>query len=672
MDPIIQKQLSKEELTPFNAAMLKHCKELVNWSRKTMGRRYGEWDRYNDIYRGARTPDKQDQKAKERGEPTKMIVPLTFAQVQTFIAFCFAAYYQREHLFELLGKGREDHVPAKIAEALLARDLDYNVFDARLYQLLLDIGRFGLGIVKHGWIHEMQKMPQVVQDPGMKLFGMQVRKPTESIQVMDVTKFLGNKITNVSPYRFYPDVRLPLCRFQEGEFCASEDEIALTRLYQMQAQGDVAGIEFVKPMNNKALEDRGTSRLSFTDVTDEKGTSMSMAAAKSPGVTLLTECQVSIIPSKFKVEDKPLGKETYPVKYNVWYANDQRVVKCEPLGYLHNQFTYDLGEFSPDMHNLVNAGLAETIDQLQAVITWLINSHVTSVRKTIDNRLVVDPSGVRMEDIVNRAPVIRLKEGSARTGVERWIHQLEVRDVTQNHIADAAELQKLVQIVTGINDNALGQFHTGRRSATEARNVNSATASRLKMSAQLIFKTTLQPLGEKMISNLRDGLDEETYVRVIGDTAGMQDFQAFKKVSKRDLVGDYDFEVFDGTLPSERGLQAQGLQELLIALLSNPTTILLLGFDPQIIAREILELRNVRHPERFLATPEVLQQLIAKITLMENAPNEQSPAANGKVSGNGNGRPAQSPLGVDPASLLQLLGAGGPSGGGQPNGGPNR
>ena len=674
MDAKIQKQLNQEQLTPFHEAMLKHCRELVDWSRRVMGRQYDQWDNYNDIYRGLRQPDKQDQKAKERGEPVKMIVPLTYAQVQTFIAFCFAMYYQREHVFELLGKGREDNVPAKLAEALLNRDLDYNNFDSKLYQFLLDISRFGLGILKSGWVHEMQKLPQEVETPPTRFLGMTIREGSSEIKTVDVTKYLGNKLMNVSPYRFYPDVRLPISRFQEGEFCASEDEIALTTLYQMEAEGVVSGVRHIKAMSKKVLEDRGKSRTSFTDVSDERGATSGHGASKSPGTALLTECQVTLIPSKFEIEGKPLGKETYPTKYNVWYVNDQRVVKCEPLGYIHNKFTYDVAEFSPDIHNLVNAGLCETIDQIQSVITWLVNSHITSVRKMIDNRLIVDPSGVRMEDLHNRAPVIRLKEGMARSGVERWIHQLDVKDVTQNHMADAVELQKLVQIVTGINDNALGQFYTGRRSATEARNVNSATASRLKMGAQLIFKSGLKTLGEKMISNLRDGLDEETYVRVIGDTADPVAYQQFKKVSKKDLVGDYDFEIFDGTLPSERGMQAQGLQELLVALLSNPMTILLLGFDPQVIAREVLELRNIRHPERFLATPEVLQQLIAKITIMENAPAQGQPTAgkgNGKVGGNGNGRPAPPTGGVDAASLLQLLGAGGAGGGFPPNIGAN-
>lgn len=659
MDERIRKELEKAESSAFHSAMLRHCKELVNWSRQHMSRYYATWDHYNDVYRGIRQPDKQDQKAKERGEPTKMVVPLTYAQTQTMIAFCFAMYYQREHMFELIGRGREDNLPAKIAEALLDRDLEFNVFDAKLYQWLLDIARFGLGVMKTGWVHEKQMIPAFVDQPGLSIFGVNVRRGTRSLETTEVTKFLGNKIVNISPYRFYPDVRLPLSRFQEGEFVASEDEFAMTSLYQMQREGAIAGVEHIKPLNQKALEERGTSRLTFTNAQDEKGASVTKTS-KSPGVVLVTECQVSIIPARFEIESTPLGPEEHPVKYNVWYANDQRLIKCEPLGYLHNHYTYDVAEFSPDMHNLVNAGLAETIDQLQSVITWLINSHITSVRKTIDTRLVVDPAGVNMDDLVNRKPVIRLKDGMARSGVERWIYQLDVRDVTQNHMTDAEVLQRLVQVVTGISDNALGQFYPGRRSATEARNVNAATASRLKMIAQLIFKTGLLPLGRKMISNLRDGLDQETYVRVIGDTADVATFTEFKKVSKGDLVGDYDFEVFDGTLPSERGAIAQGLQELLVALLTNPQAIILLGFDPQLIAREVLELRNVRHPERFLATPEILQQLIAKITLLENAP--ATGTENGNVPRNGRPGAATPSGGLDLTPLLQTLRSG-PGGG---------
>lgn len=643
MDERIRVELEKEEVSDFHKALLSHCRHLVDMSRRHMSTKYAAWDIHNETYRGERTPDKKDEKAKERGEPQKMVVPITFAQVQTFIAFCFSLFYQRDRLFFLTGMGEEDHAPAKVGEALLQRDLNYNVFESRLYQFLLDVSRFGLGVIKTGWVHEKQKVKEFVTQAGVSVVGELVGQG-RLVEVETLkTKFLGNKIVNVSPYRFFPDVRIPLSRLQEGEFVGSEDEISYISLKRMEKDGQIAGVAHIKAMSRQDIDARGSSRLFQATILDT--VTAGSGVPQSKGVHVLTECQVTLVPKDFMVtEGEPLGPEDYPVKYNVWYVNDKRVVKAEPLGYVHNQYTYDVAEFSPDIHNLVNDGLAGTIDQLQSVISWFINSHITSVRKTIENRLVVDPQGVEMKDLVERRPVIRLKPGVSQTGVDRWIKQLETRDVTQGHVVDAQVLQQLIQVVTGINENALGQFHQGRRSATEARNVNSATAARLKMIAQLVFRNGLEPMAKKMLSNLRDGLDEETFVHVMGDMADPNTMISFKKVTKADLVGEYDFEVFDSTMPSERHFQAQSLEELVTVLFQNPQAIPLLGYDPRLIVREILELRNVRNPERFLLTPVRLQLLQQQLMQYEQIRGPGQAGSEGASTG-ASGQPRVSVVG---------------------------
>jgi hypothetical protein len=604
MDERIKSELEQEIPTSLHKALLSKCKGLVQMSRSHMSTYYPDWDRQDLAFQNeVAQPDSDDQKASERKEPSKLVVPVTSSQVSTFIAYCFALYYQRDSLYELTGRGAEDELPAKIGESLIERDLQYNKFPLVLHQFLLDVGRFGLGIIKTGWIRKTQRVRKQEQVGGFSIGGLQLIKPMMQDVEVDEVKYLGNEITNVSPYRFFPDTRLPLTRFQEGEFCACEDEISYVTLKQMEHDGEVAGIKYLKGMSTTQLKDRGNGDR-FTELRrdDTQGDIQALTIpSDSPGTYVHTQCQVTLIPNEFKMSDgTTMGEEDFPVKYNVWYVNDQRVIKCEPLGYIHGMYTFDLSQYTPDLHRLVNQGLAGSIEQMQSIISWLINSHITSVRKTIQNWLVVDPAGVKMEDLHKRSPVIRLKEEAARLGIDRVIKQLEVRDVTANHIGDAKVLHDMVQVATGINDNALGQFNTGRRSATEAKNVNAATAARLKVVATIIWYAAMMPLAEKLLSNLRDGLDEETYVRVIGDTADPEQLAEFKKVTKNDIVGDYDFEIFDGTLPTERVMHAQALSELLQVLLTNPSAVLTLGYDPRLIMQEILELRGIRNPKRFM------------------------------------------------------------------------
>lgn len=666
MDTRVAKDLAQKEPSEFHTAILNHCLQLVRMSRSKMSKFYDDWDQRDETYRGITKADKEDKKAEEKGAPGKIAIPLTYSQVQTFVAFCFSLYYQRDHFFELEGTGEEDHRAAKLGEALLDRDLEFNTFVQKVYQLLLDVARFNIGVIKHTWYKETehQWVKQEVDTSPLSVLGRLFGggKTQQDVQ-QEVTKFLGNKLFNISPYRFYPDVRMPLTRFQEGEFCASEDEYSWGQLKKDEASGMYAGVEFITPMRQADYEKRGRSRFSKDVVTGEMH-----KPDQSKSNVIVTEVQVNLIPADFKVAGKPLGTEKYPVKYVVCIGNDSRVIKCEPLGYKHNKFTYDLAQFSPDQHELINESISDMVAQMQKVIDWLLNSHITNVRKHISNRLVVDPSGVEFSDIQQHKPVIRLKPQASKSGVDRWVKQLNVSDVTRNHVNDIQSLIRFVQMVTSISDNMMGQFSTGRRSAREAGNVAAASGSRLKMVAKLIYDTCFKSLGRNMLSNLQDGLDEETFVTVMGEKfPDWESYKGFKHqdgrvsvgIDRTQLAGRYDFKVFEGTLPSEKSDLAFTLEQTLTEMMKSPMGVQImtgvLGYDPKKLFKEVLELRGVKHPERFMIEQVRLQE-IQQQQLQQAQLNAASRGSNGRQ-----GSPSNGPAGF--ASLAPPgAGAAGPTG----------
>lgn len=604
MDAKLVKALQQKDETPeWHSVVLNSTRELVDMSRRAMSNYHKQWDANNDVYRGYRQADEQDKKAKDRKEPQKMVVPITYSQAQTFASFMFTLYTQRERFFELSGVNEKSHQAAKIAESLLQRDLVYNCFEAKLYQLLIDVARFSMGVIKTSWCRKTQMVREEQVKPAPSFMGITLGQPTSEWVTEERTKFLGNELMSVSPYRFYPDTRLPITRFQEGEFCASEDEYSYTQLQEMEANGYVAGIDNITGLSKNRVEARGGVRMtSGFQPTDSEN--QLLANSKTRGTVVVTEVQLVITPSTFHKEVKALDKVldrsiTRPIKYLIWYANDSRIIRFEPLNYLHDQFTYDVALFSPDQNELCGMSLADTIDQLQSVITWFINARITSVRKVIQNYLVVDTEGVEIKDLENRNPIIRLKPNAGGRGIDRWIKQLAVNDVTTNHLTDAKYLEELVQQTTGINDNIMGQVGGGRRSATERQNSFVSAANRLKMTAVLMFRMCFEPMGTKMVSNLRDGLDEETMVKVVGLNKTQKGLEEFKGVTRRDLVGQYSFDVFDGTLPSEKAIMAETFKELLGLFMKSPEAAIALGIDPKECFTEWMELRGVKNPERF-------------------------------------------------------------------------
>lgn len=625
MPPDLVRYLTEPTPGKFHDELLQHVKDLVNLSRGEMEGYYSRWDDYDMAWRGERVADEKDKKARERKEPEKFSVPITYSQVETFVAFCCQLYTQRPTFFELQGTGTEDAQAAKVATDVLEYNLQHNRWKGdKLQQFMRNIAKYGVGILKHSWTEETRKVEKQVPMPGAP--------GVVTSQVVDEVCYQGNTISVVSPYRFFPDPRVPLTKFQEGEFCASEDDVSDHQLRVFQGQGLIAGYQHATPFKADVAEN-ANRRFSFKAAS---GNTPRITKGDRQDMYVRTEVEISLIPSDWEIAPgKFLGPGDQPEKYVIWYLNDNRIVRIEPKNYLHNQFNYDVAQFANDDLRFINLGLSELLCQLQDVLNWLINSHIESVRKVIGNFLVVDPKGVELKDIEERKRVIRLKPTVQGSGVDRWVHQLNVQDVTQNHMADAAAMNNFSKETTGITENLLGQFAPGRRSATEARNVSNNSAARLLLTAVAVWDIALLPFGKKLVRNCQDGMDIPQVVKVIGESNAMENQDGvlrFVPVDKSMIQGDFDFMIFDGTLPSQRGAMAEKLQELLSVMMAKPETAFVFQLDPRPILFEQLHLSGIRNVSRFQLTPQSAQQLIQLAGAARNAATQIN-------SGGGGGGP---------------------------------
>lgn len=642
--------------------LCQRLKNLMLISRQEMAKYYDQWDYFDQVYRGERKIDIKDLKARARGEPEKMVIPLTYSQVETFAAFGYATYNQKPTFYEIIASGQEDETPAKIAEAVLEQNLNYNKFRAtKLNQLLTDIAKYGIGVTKESWTRDtVPVVSQVPDQAKMQTVQPDAAQPAAvpmKTQVDYKTKYLGNKITSVSPYRFFPDVRLPLTRWSEGEYCGDEVEKSKGELEHMQGEGTIAGLENVAELPTESFQNR---RLSF--FTKDQATNPTSQVLERR-YYLLTEIQMRLNPSKCEISEGVFLNPDVDCEqiYVIWILNDDRIVKIEEAGYDHEEFGYNVAQFFDDQNRFLNLSLCEVLSALQDTATWFLNSHITSVRKSIFNQMVVDESAIYVDDIVKRSPVIRMRGGRAGSGIDTWIKQLNVVDVTQNHVNDVASLSGYAKEASGINENLLGQFSPGRRSAREASNVSNYAAARLIKILASIWESCLAPMGRKMLSNIRQGMDEPMLVRVYGQVNTQRDQQAAdqlipnlqpqmgptgpvptyqtQSVTKDDLIGSYDFDVFNGTLQSQKQQTAQVLMEWLQTAMKDPRVIIMSQLDPQLVLYEVFELLGVRNVQRFQLTPQRLQQLM----LMAQPPGNPGGTQPAQAGGNGTQRPNVQP-----------------------------
>lgn len=621
---------SDKPLTPQYNALLDHVKNLVKMSRSRMSRHYLDWDHQDLIYRGERYLDLDDREQARKGKPTKMVVPNTYAQVHTFSSFLFLMFHQNDKFFELNPTGDEDFGQKRDDQELsLERDLRKSQWKRLLFQHLKDLAVFGPSILECSWVRKTTRAhitaaPVMVQHAGVTV---PIRPDSEWTEFI---KFEGNEVKAVSPYRWFPDTRHPLVDFQRGEFCASEEEYGIGQLRDMQEAGEVAGIDNIKPFgrNGMTSDARGGDTRTTMDFSVGKGaTNWLMGPSNSQKTALVTKCQVRIVPAKFDItSEKKLGPEEHQVLYHIWYANDNTLIKCEPAFAWHDQFSWTCAHFTPDMHRTVNLGLADLIYRLQDVITWHINSRITDVRRNMRGRNIIDPAGIETKTLDGEGDIF-LRKSASKSGVDRWIKQLPVTDVTAGHLTDADTLGKIMEVITGVNGNAMGQYNSGRRSAQEARVVTAGAAGRMKMHGHLIWEGSLGPLAQMMMSNSRQSLSFESFSRLVGkmtdDPPAMdpmtgqavpgltanqklaQRYADFSGTPEEVICGD-DFAVFDSTLASEKGFAAQSIQELIgVVLQSSPQAAMQLGqqFDVGKMIEETQRLRGDTNPKRFRYSP---------------------------------------------------------------------
>ena len=603
MTPEIKKRLEAEIPDEKLDELCKAIVSDLNRSRGHMAKNYEAWDKALDTYRSLRTADASDHRARRKGEPEKMTVPLSYAQVNTLVTFLFLAYTQKESIFELEATGPEDYGPIREAcQAILQREERQTRFHSKLVQALLDMARFKLGVLKTSWRYDsriLKRESPEIEIPFAGLQGISLSLDESPVEEDEVIVYEGNEVDNISPYNFFYDTRLPLSKWQQGRFAADETEYHFQDLRKMEKDGSLVGTKYVTVFSVDAWRRReeGT-RLGNVDPKMTR-----TGESKGDFMVCLSNVQKKIVPADYELSDSQ--------EEEIWVfalANDQRILSAQPLNAPHGEFTYDLLALSPDQHSELSDSLSSLIDPLQEVITWLINARVTAVRQNIEGRFVVDPSFVDVSTLTAGNKYIMLRKNAPyNQGVQAFISQLKTVDPTVTHMQDVQSLMQMMQVVSGVNENSMGQVASGRRSATENRAANAGAASRMKLIAATVWIDGLAPQGRKMLLNCRQDMSFETYQKILGESA-IETYDRFHPQNSLELLGNEDYFCYDGTLSSEKNYMAQSLQELIGVLASNPEVAQGAGFDLAEMVKEAFALRGLKNLDRFKLPPQPMIQ----------------------------------------------------------------
>lgn len=576
--------------------LLKQVLQRKKFSEKKMKDYHKQWSDADDSMKAYIHERDVDKKRKDKktfdGEVdyVTLEVPYTYAIVMTAHTYFSSVMLSRVPLWQFTGRHGEAQDSVMAVESVIDYQSKVGGHLPPMYNWLYDLARYSFGVIGCYWDEEEKVVTKTEMIPP-SILGVPFGAP-RPVQTTEIIRgFAGNKLYNVRPYDFFPDPRVPLWKFQEGEFCgrttnegyhnllntAQIDPLRYQNLDKLQEVLDSS-------QNNSA--EAGSSRVTLPVQPGED------LSAPGVGYCAITEMYIKLIPSLWGLGDSK--------RLEVWcfeVAQEKVVISARPLGLIHGRFPFAVLEGNFGSEEFAKFGMLEIIRPLTDVLTWLINSHFYNVRRVLNNQLVVDPSGLVMKDVTKPGQrVIRLKPSAYGQDVRKYLFQLQQTDITRQHLTDVSMVENMIQRVSSVVDNVMGvPQRGGRKTATEVRDATGWSVSRLKTPVEYNSALGFDPLAQMMISNTQQLLDMERKYAIAGNT--LDNAQAFLDINPQKIAGSFDFVPVDGTMPIDRLAQANFWKELLMQMARVPE--LMMQWDINGMIAHTMKMQGERNVDRF-------------------------------------------------------------------------
>lgn len=577
MSPDIARQLAGGQPSGLHQKLLDFARRRIEAAERRWSQRHDRYRESERLYRAFREPDETDRSTRETTLTQgveKIVVPYGYAVLQSMLAFLMATLTQRKPLIPVEGCGPHDVRGALLMEAALDAQANRMMPSLKLlwYQWFLDAFRYGVGITKGLWT--IEEFPELVREqrPMTDLFGATLGVEEVTVE-RDVVSYEGNQGLNVSPFDFFPDPRRPLADFQRGEFVFHRMRRSQTELKQKQAQGLYVGVDQIPRLSGGA--GYGDTMAANTQSENPRIMDMSAQDDDDAGLDEYGEPYVTIHEGWVYCDAAGLGLpgpggDTRRL-WVLTIANRARVIRAEPAMLPAQRFPFEILEANYDFQSPANHSMIEVFRGLQYYYSWLFNSRMMAVRRTLNNESVIDPGMVEELDLLDPEPgrLIRIKrefwgDGRARDAV----FPLPIQDTTQGHLADAKVVQDLIQTVMGASNIIMGMPNPGRRAATEVQGQMKLAAGRMQMLLENFCEQGLKPQARTFAKNTQAFLDltnpmalREPYASVMG--------MPYVQVTPDMLAGEFTFPFTDAGLPSDRMFEASVWKDFLMPLMQS-------------------------------------------------------------------------------------------------------
>ncbi len=612
--------------SPLHISILSRLNNMIQDSSAEISKRHKSWKKIDRTMTAYITADDAEKKVQENDErkPISIVVPYSFATLETLLTYLVVAFLDYP-IFRYEGSSPEDKFGAILLEKVVEAQSRRAKMALALHTTFRDGWSYGIGVAAPYWDKILGKKTRVVEAGFLSaIFGkwMSTGKKRES---KDAVLYEGNMLKNIDPYSYLPDPNVPVQEVQRGEFAGWIDSTNYMKiLEQEQKDPSYFNGKYLSNMRGTAGYSQYNKARSATGRQDHYNMG---SVGNSPSSTSPIDqvyIYVNLIPKEWK-----LGTGEYPEKWLFCVAADKYIRCAKPLGLDHNMFP--IVTCSPDFdgYSVTPISRLEVISGLQTTLDFLINSHIQNVRKSINDMLVVDPSLININDLLDpgAGKLIRMRRAAWGRGVENAVKQLQVTDITRAHIQDSAYITELIKTCSGSVDSLMGLARSGseRVSAAEAQGTRQSALSRLAKAAKVVSIQTMQDLGYMLASHTQQLMTKDLYVSMTGrwEDDLREEFGDIERmmVNPFDISVDYDVIENDGSLPGDGDVST--MVQLFQSIVGNP--LLSSQFDVVRIFQRIARMSGVKDLNDFRAKKQPLPPVQGNVVpdqVVENEANK--------------------------------------------------
>lgn len=586
--------------------ILSYVLSAAQKSRDAMSPRFATWQGIDQTLTAYISLDEKERilRGDDERKPVSTVVPISYATLDTILTYLVGAFMQSP-ILRYEGVGPEDTFGAMLMERVI--DLQMQRFKAglRLHTMFRDMLAYGFGIVSPIWTRQMGYRTRAAETSVFDSVRNMLKPTGYQKQRQKITLFEGNELHNIDPYKTFLD---PLCSIgdiQKSRYIGWLRTESLYDLIERESWDDsLFNVKYLQHIDCRSVFGADNSKRDKNYVRQDFTLDDTMRYSAD-----ILYFYVDIIP-----EQMGLGSFKEPEKWIFGVAGDSVVVSASPVNLDHNMFPACVAAAEYDGYSPMAIARLEVVQGMQTFINFLYNSHMTNVRKAINDMFVVDPELVNINDLRNPAPgkLIRLRKKAWGKGIQDAISQLKVQDITQANLSDAAIVTDILEKVVGTPDLLQGVMRNSaeRRSATEFRETKGSALGRLERIAWVSSLQAISNLAYMVASQTQQFMSQDQYVKIVG--RGEQELRTIFGDSSHVLVDPLsiliDYDVISGSAMLPSSGDANQWAAMFQIISAQPA--LLQQFDVVRIFQYWARLSGAKNIEDFRQLPQMQAQVL--------------------------------------------------------------